>query len=85
MRKSLWLRAYARKNRWAEEVVLVQFEMECAVRFFARRAADWKKWAALRPELPGHVAYALRQAAMWEGIRDHAEGAFSKAVAVDRP
>ena len=43
----LWLRAHARKQRWDEELELVQFEMECTIRSFARKAEDGKSGGIL--------------------------------------
>ncbi|KAI1785137.1 hypothetical protein LXA43DRAFT_900433 [Ganoderma leucocontextum] len=77
-RRMLWLRAYARKAQWDEEIVLVPFEMDCTIRSFEKRAADWEKWMGISPT-PGHTAFAQRQVAMWFSLRDHATGAFSAA------
>ena len=43
----LWLRAYARKQRWNEEVTLVPFEMECTIRAFQKRVSDWEEWKGM--------------------------------------
>ena len=62
-----------------EERVLVPFEMECTVRFFNKRGADWEDWAH-KGNTSGHVAYARRQADMWRRLAMHAEGAFKAAL-----
>lgn len=80
----LWLRAYASKARWDEEVKLVPFEMECVVRQFSRQASRWEGWSA-KGATPGHVAYAKSQRWMWESLRDHAKAAFGAAQAACRP
>ena len=77
-RRMLWLRAHARKQRWDEELELVQFEMECTIRSFARKAEEWEKWRDLG-STPGHIAFACRQRAMWLSLREHAAAAFSTA------
>ena len=74
----LWLRAYARKACWDEELVLVPFEMQCTVRSFEWKAAEWEKWLPLGAT-DGHVAFAHRQVAMWRSLRDHAVAAFATA------
>ena len=74
----MWLRAHARKRRWEEEVVLVPFEMECMERAFENRVAQWELLATSL-ELPGHRAYAYKQAAVWRGLRDHASKMFAAA------
>ena len=83
-RRMLWLRAYARKARWDEELVLVPFEMECTVRSFEHRAAEWEKWLPLSAT-PGHTAFAHRQVAMWLSLRDHAVAAFAATRAAYIP
>ncbi|KAI1784921.1 hypothetical protein LXA43DRAFT_1100891 [Ganoderma leucocontextum] len=56
-RRMLWLRAYARKQRWEEEITLVPLEMEWTVQSFAYRATEWK--AAMWEELRAHAAKAF--------------------------
>ncbi|KAI1783693.1 hypothetical protein LXA43DRAFT_902998, partial [Ganoderma leucocontextum] len=74
--RMLWLRAYARKARWDEELELVPFEMECTIRSFERKAADWEGWLPLGGTA-GHTAFAHRQVALWRSLRDHASSAFA--------
>ena len=80
----LWLRAYARKTRWDEELELVPFEMECTIRFFERKAADWGLWVELGTT-EGHTAVAHRQVALWQTLKDHASAAFATARAKHSP
>lgn len=80
----LWLRAYARKCRWDEEVRLVPFEMECVVRHYDMQAARWEEWSG-DGDSPGHVAYAKSQRWVWASLRDHAKAAFGAAQAAYRP
>ncbi|KAI1790343.1 hypothetical protein LXA43DRAFT_1095489 [Ganoderma leucocontextum] len=75
-RRMLWLRAYAWKARWDEELELVPFEMECTIRSFERKAADWERWST-QSSTTGHAAFAHRQVAMWLSLRDHAAAAFA--------
>nr|VWP01973.1 Cytochrome P450 monooxygenase AKT7 (EC (AK-toxin biosynthesis protein 7) [Ganoderma boninense] len=83
-RRMLWLRAYARKQRWDEEVVLVPFEMDCVLRCFGTKATDWEGWST-GAHTPGHAAFALRQVAMWRNLKDHARSAFASARSTHRP
>nr|VWP01792.1 Cytochrome P450 monooxygenase AKT7 (EC (AK-toxin biosynthesis protein 7) [Ganoderma boninense] len=80
-RRMLWLRAYARKARWEEERELVPFEMECTVRSFDGKARQWETWAVDGGRTPGHEAFAQRQIALWQSLRDHASAAFAAARA----
>ena len=75
-RRMLWLRAHARKARWDEELELVYLEMECTVRFFARKAEQWEEWENLSTTA-GHTAFACRQRDMWLSLWDHAAAAFA--------
>uniref|UniRef100_A0A5K1K6H8 Cell surface hydrophobicity-associated protein n=1 Tax=Ganoderma boninense TaxID=34458 RepID=A0A5K1K6H8_9APHY len=83
-RRMLWLRAFARKTRWDEELELVQFEMDCTVRSFSRKAEDWEGWTGLGTTA-GHIAFAHRQRAMWLGLRDHAAAVFAAERTTYRP
>nr|VWO96150.1 Amino acid permease family protein [Ganoderma boninense] len=79
-RRMLWLRAYARKCRWDEELELVPFEMECTIRSFERKAVEWEELAGI-DITEGHGAYAQRQVELWRTLRDHASAAFATARA----
>ena len=83
-RKMLWLRAYARKRRWDEETTLVPFEMECTLRTYQRKVAEWQGWA-VDSRTRGHAAYARRQAGLWKSMLDHAAGRFTDARARQLP
>ncbi|KAI0045474.1 hypothetical protein FA95DRAFT_1473414, partial [Auriscalpium vulgare] len=68
-----WVNAKARVDRWEEEIVLLQVEMERAVRFMSARADSWRALLdsrpAVRPDIAaGLNAYARRQAAQFEEI-----------------
>ncbi|KAI0738383.1 hypothetical protein C8Q80DRAFT_1262908 [Daedaleopsis nitida] len=77
-RRMLWLRSFARAERWKEEKVWVLFEMDCIIRFFQHRAAEWSGFKAAAPS-PGHTAYAARQEHMWSSLQLHAETKFAQA------
>ncbi|KAG2004971.1 hypothetical protein CC2G_003473 [Coprinopsis cinerea AmutBmut pab1-1] len=73
-----WLRAKSRAERWREEHVLLTSEMEWVPNFFAFKEEECKAWATLTRDLPGHRAYANRQANMWRLMGAHAEKAFGE-------
>ncbi|KAJ7188428.1 hypothetical protein C8R46DRAFT_1205581 [Mycena filopes] len=85
-----WCRAYARKLRWCEEVMLVREEMRRVLRYLEWERAEWKGKVATRPD--GEVAvragvrgYALKQAALYENLAAHFLAAWNKpAVTVAR-
>ena len=78
----LWLRAYARKCQWDEEGILVALEMDSTVRYFGTQSGRWNKWSE-GSRTPGHKAYALRQASMWERLQTHASDSFVKAKSMN--
>ena len=57
--------------------------MKWTVEYFRVMAKRWldRSTATTRP---GHVAYALRQEAMWSGLADHARGVFDQVVVLYR-
>ena len=60
-----WLRSKARHDRWEEEVGILRSEMNWTMRFFDGQKRAWEE-RAVEKGVIGHVAYAFRQAAMWE-------------------
>jgi hypothetical protein len=74
-----WLRARSQNNRWQEEIILINHEMEWTVRFFLNRARLWKR----RHEDPsmnvGPMAYAARQQAQYESLAKYANYRFGIA------
>lgn len=83
-RRSIWLRAYARVQRWEEEKEIVLGEMEWTVQYFRFQASKWQAWRQ-RSTREGQTAYAARSAAMWTTLADHAAGVFSKAKIAYKP
>ncbi|KAJ7903966.1 hypothetical protein B0H13DRAFT_1620975 [Mycena leptocephala] len=62
-----WARAYARKKRWEEEVMLLREEMRRVLRYLAWQSGWWRQRIELRedasPEVAAGIrAYALKQA-----------------------
>ncbi|KAI0712611.1 hypothetical protein C8Q76DRAFT_622017, partial [Earliella scabrosa] len=84
LRRMLWLRAYARKLRWEEEEIILQFEMECTERFFRGYAARWGTWGGSASSV-GHGCYAAKQCSMWLGLAEHASRSFATVLALVKP
>lgn len=78
VRRMLWLRAYARKERWDEERKLVKLEMESTVRYFGHQAHQWEGRA--HHTEGGCRAYALRQVGIWITLREDAENRFNRVL-----
>lgn len=76
-----WIRSLSRRDRWAEELVMVQSEMDWFVRFAKHRMGKARGWAnaALTD---GHRSYALRQAKMWCSVGVLAKAEFLKRANV---
>lgn len=75
-----WLRARAQRNRWSEELLLVQYEMEWTVNYFDYMAEVWnqRSASAQRDVHAGSAAYAHRQKAQWYSMAASARGTFEK-------
>ena len=71
-----WLRAKARRDRWAEEKTLLYHEVRWTRQYFTFMMDKWTARAANSPvELS---FYALRQAETWRKFGDLADGAIAK-------
>ncbi|KAG1802912.1 uncharacterized protein HD556DRAFT_1198529, partial [Suillus plorans] len=73
-----WLRAKALKDRWAEEILLVQHEMEWTCNFFVHKAEEWKHLSVIAKEAKkqGSMTYAGRQGKIYECLLEEARLAF---------
>ena len=73
-----WLRAKARKDRWAEEHLLVRHEMDWTVNFFNGHMEQWLQLSedSGAAALSGHQSYAARQAEMYRRFALEAAEAF---------
>jgi hypothetical protein len=68
-----WAKAQARKQRWEEEVILIQEEMRRVVMFHEWKAQWWRSQAACRSDadrsiIHGVTAYAEKQAHLCESL-----------------
>lgn len=70
-----WLRAKARKERWEEEIELIQNEMDWTINSFHYHQKIWKQRVD-EAESPGHRAYAWKQSSTWAGWAKTAEITF---------
>ncbi|KAG1782095.1 hypothetical protein EV702DRAFT_1041810 [Suillus placidus] len=74
-----WLRAKALKDRWEEEHLLVQHEMNWTCDFFMHKAEEWIWLGALTEDKVGHLAYAVWQCKMYQCLCQDAMDSFNKA------
>ena len=77
-----FLRARALKDRWKEEVILLNYEMQWTVRFFKNKSEKWKVAADTLGISSGAKAYALRQEFRWKGMAMKSDRIF-KITSVD--
>ena len=73
-----WLRARAKKTRWAEEAVLIPMEMVWTVNFFMNKVSKWEEFAARSPR-KGPRGYAYKQAGMWRQLGEQATILFDQS------
>ncbi|KAG1834003.1 hypothetical protein DFJ58DRAFT_918032 [Suillus subalutaceus] len=73
-----WLRAKALRDRWKEEMMLVQLEMDWTCNFFLWKATQWgdRMRESLVKHLPGHACYLGRQSQMYSLLAQDAQAAF---------
>jgi hypothetical protein len=73
-----WLRARCQRNRWAEELTLVEYEMKWTVNYFMNRARLWndRTITSQRDVHAGAAAYARRQEATWKSVAMCAQSTF---------
>jgi hypothetical protein len=78
-----WLRARARMERWKEEVILSEHEMEWTTRYFLNTSRKWVAWAKMSEAEGklGHASYASRQSAMWMRLADQGHRVFRETLA----
>ncbi|KAG1894251.1 uncharacterized protein F5891DRAFT_1195384 [Suillus fuscotomentosus] len=76
-----WLRTKALRDRWSEELLLVDHEMGWTVQFFLHKACSWLSCITHNGDpLPeGHKCYAIQQAHMYHELAEHACASFLKA------
>ena len=70
-----WLRAKARKERWEEEMELVESEMGWTANCFWHHERIWRQIAE-EARGPGHKAYAWKQSSTWARWAKTAENTF---------
>ncbi len=67
-----WCKSYARKEHWREEVMLGEEEMPQTLQSLKYEAGQWRECATVDfgclRERNGRRAYALRQAAVYNGL-----------------
>jgi hypothetical protein len=68
-----WAKSKARAERWGEEVKLLREEMRRVIEYFSWKAQWWRVQGPRRTDADGYicngaVAYAAKQAAMFENM-----------------
>lgn len=71
-----FLRARALRNRWNEEYILLNYEMEWTVRFFQKKSEYWKSGADTEDISSGAKAYARRREAQWKEMAVNSDRIF---------
>ncbi|KAF6744664.1 hypothetical protein DFP72DRAFT_825364, partial [Ephemerocybe angulata] len=79
-----WIRACSRRDRWAEELIMVVSEMEWFVRYCLYHRAQASGWAE-SGLTAGHTSYAHRQSSMWHRLAVYAQLSFVKESGVHVP
>ncbi|KAG1722548.1 uncharacterized protein EDB91DRAFT_1088099 [Suillus paluster] len=82
-----WLRAKALRDRWEEEMLLVQHEMNWTCNFFLHKAEQWILLATISKAANkvGHLAYAAQQCKMYQRLYEDSRDAFEVAKAARNP
>jgi hypothetical protein len=86
-----WLKAKARRDRWAEEQTLLTSEMDWAIAFFRTQARRWQDrqngvnttseqndGTSIHPLSRGQICYTYRQEAIWLKFAEVATDKFNK-------
>ncbi|KAG1875513.1 hypothetical protein DFJ58DRAFT_650121, partial [Suillus subalutaceus] len=75
--------AKALRDRWVEELLLVQHEMNWTCDFFLHKAEQWICLAAIAEEARkmGHLAYVAQQCKMYQRLNEDAMDNFKIAKA----
>src|ERR1700742_5206807 len=74
-----WLRAWAQKLRWQEELLLVTYKMQWVVRYLMHQRHMWYDHACVSAGAsrhPGMIAYAYRRQSMWDRRTHRADHTF---------
>ncbi|KAL1671667.1 hypothetical protein EV122DRAFT_284713 [Schizophyllum commune] len=83
--RCLWAKALARKERWDEEVIIVQEDMRRCLRSLESEANTWRERADADIErgeayASGTRAYAMRHVHQWMALRDHFMSSWNKPI-----
>lgn len=75
-----WLRTKSQRDRWEEELILVQHEMDWTYNFFIFKSKQWdtRYQKAKAGNQDGHACYAARQAHVYSTLAGHAIDSFKK-------
>ncbi|KAG1863900.1 hypothetical protein F4604DRAFT_1586722 [Suillus subluteus] len=75
-----WLCTKALRDCWAEELLLVQHEMDWTCTFFSHKEEEWigLQTISKQEEKEGHVAYAARQSKIYQRLHAEARCSFDQ-------
>ena len=68
-----WLHAKAIKDRFDEEVVLLEAEMGWTVNYFHNQSLNWKALYNVADNDRGCACIAVKESAVWENLKEDAE------------
>ena len=71
-----WLQARVQKNRWAEELLLLKYEMEWTTRALLHKARVGQERFEEPNTDPGLKAYAAQQSSQWRSMASDADTLF---------
>lgn len=74
-----WLRARAKKTRWAEEAALIPKEMGWTLNYFNNKVGQWDRLQS-DSLTKGQRAYASKQCAMWRQLGERATVLFNECT-----
>ncbi|EFI27025.1 hypothetical protein CC1G_15158 [Coprinopsis cinerea okayama7 len=74
-----WMRTREKYLREEEEYQFLLQETQWVPRFFDSKALEWETRCA-QVSLPGHIAYAYRQAELWRNLAQFAREGFNKVL-----
>src|SRR5215471_8085830 len=86
-----WFRAEAEMQRWQEQVEQKLAELLRTIRSFGKMKDIWSQLSSMQPNtLPGHIAYANRQSAMYARLESDSkkklgEAGYKRLLSMDGP
>lgn len=79
----VWLRVKAHRDRWSEEKSYIDSEFAWVALFYQKKTKDWRERAQTAETCgqgKGYIAYALRQAHVWETLSEDLKRARTSVI-----